>query len=60
MVEYNIFFSSADEDNQWFRQMFPGHPDVEHFACASTKVAFGIAVHIQRGLMADFQSKHIH
>ena len=40
MVEYNISFSSADQDNQRFKLMFPGHPDVEHYACASSKVAY--------------------
>ena len=40
MVEYNISFSSASQDNERFRVMFPDSDIAKKYNCSSTKVAY--------------------
>ena len=46
-VEYNQSFSSATNDGNRFRMMFPNHSASEHYHCSSTKsshlLRYGIA-----------------
>ena len=40
MVKYNISFSSASQDNERFRVMFPDSDIAKKYHCSSTKVAY--------------------
>ena len=58
-AQYNHSFSSASDDGERFRLMFPGHPAAENYKCSSTKSAYllqyGVAELLKEDLMKDIR-----